>query len=386
MSGLVRSIVALAVVAGSLLLYPASVSPALAPPSPNVEVRLASAVAAVLRRNADPQVPVVYPSQAYPYPYLRDSFWLLQAMNDRRLSLHVLDEFVAALSPDGNPPTYFARAYARPSYHQDDSAALVLIWSYLNRRRFGAAPPINRLQRVLSNLLSRARGGYFITPAGPYTGWWDAYAMPRSGTLSYDQGLYAVALRCASALGLHVPNGAIRQAERAYRALYDRRLGYMPLGTAFPASDASALSGEFLSLWMFHHPMLPDSIVFSTLHHLAPFGPGFHVMSTTSLSSLGLNGYLPSGLFGKPGDYQNGASWLLYDALTIGAAGLHGWRGALQRLHQRLELEFEHGAVLHEYLQTERSLPYYSSDPTWRDNFSWDAFTLVIVHALRQGA
>jgi hypothetical protein len=87
---------------------------------------------------------------------------------------------------------------------------------------------------------------------------------------------------------------------------------------------------------------------------------------------------------GKPGDYQNGASWLLYDALTIGAAGLHGWPGALQQLNHRLDMEFKHGAVLHEYLQTERSLPYYGDEPAWRDNFSWDAFVLVVARTLRQ--
>jgi hypothetical protein len=351
-------------------------SPSRAPASdPEQQLRLA--VAATLRLNLHRWPPVVYPSPAYGAPYLRDSFWTAQALGNRRFALDVLATFAAAERADGDPPTVFVHAYRLPHYHDDESAALLLIWAWRNRTLYGVTPPRPALQRALRYLLRRAHNGYLLTPAGSGGTWWDAYRFPTAGTLSYSQGLYAVALRCALHLGLALPPHALANAERAYRALYNPRLAYLPTGTQLPARDASALTGEFLSLWLFGHPILSDAAVLSTLHHLIPFGAGFRAVA------------LPSGAFpgspalGIPGDYQNGACWLLYDALSIGAAGLHGWPDALPRLRARLALEFRHGVILHEYLQTDPSLPYYGAEPPFRDHFSWDAFVLVIDRVLR---
>jgi hypothetical protein len=232
------------------------------------------------------------------------------------------------------------------------------------------------LQRAVNYLLRHAHSGYFVSPPGPYRSWWDAYRLPASDTLSYNQGLYAVALRCAEHLHLALPLQAILEADRAYRALYDPHLGYLPLSRKIPASDSSALTGEFLSLWLFAHPILSDAAVLSTLHHLAPFGTGFEAVALPS------GGFPGSPTMGIPGDYQNGASWLLYDALSLGAAGLHGLPDALARLRARLALEFRHDVILHEYLQTNPSLPYYGAEPPFRDHFSWDTFVLIIDRVL----
>jgi hypothetical protein len=192
-----------------------------------------------------------------------------------------------------------------------------------------------------------------------------------------------VALRAAQHLGHVLPPHALAAAERAYRALYNRRLGYMCLSSSLCASDASALTGEFLSLWLFGHAMLPTAVVRSTLRHLTPFGAGFRIVALPR-NGARASGYLAGGpLVGAPGDYQNGASWLLYDALSIGAAGLHGEADALARLRSRLALEFRHGVVLHEYLRTNPRLPYYGAEPPYRDGFSWDTFALVVDRALR---
>jgi hypothetical protein len=335
------------------------------------------AVRAALRLNLSRWPPAVYPSPAYGTPYLRDSFWTVQALGSRRFALDVLATFAAAARADGDPPTMFVRAYRLPRYHDDESAALLLIWAWRNRMLYGVTPPRSALQRTLRYLLRRAHNGYLMTPAGAGGTWWDAYRFPTAGTLSYSQGLYAVALRCAGRLGLALPPHAVADAERAYRALYNPRLGYLPVGTQLPASDASALTGEFLSLWLFGHPILSDAAVLSTLHHLVPFGAGFEAVALPS------GGFPSSPTMGIPGDYQNGASWLLYDALSLGAAGLHGLPDALSRLRARLALEFRHGVILHEYLQTNPSLPYYGAEPPFRDHFSWDTFVLVIDRVLR---
>lgn len=351
-------------------------------PRPLVERQLQQATTAVLDRNIYAHGTVLYPSPAYYNPYLRDSFWAAQALGSRRFSISVLNAFAAAERSDGDPPTMFVNAYRYPRYHDDESAALLLIWAYRNQTLYGAPPPHSSLQRALDYLMARSRDGFLITPPGLYGGWIDALRLPAADTLSYSQGLYAVALRCAARLGLSLPPDAVAAAERAYRLLYNPWRGYLGFSRRIPATDSSALTGEFLSLWLFHHPMLSDHMVLRTLHSLTPFGAGFRNLDMPAGAGL-----LSSGTdvhFGVPGDYQNGASWLLFDALTLGAAGLHGLPDARARLQARVAQEFRHGVVLREYLRTDPSLPYFGSEPPNRDFFAWDSFVSVIDVVLRQ--
>jgi len=350
------------------------------------EQQLRVAVAQTMQRNYVPAQRVVYPSPAYYNPYLRDSFWVAQTLDDRRFSTYVLGVFAANERADGEPPTWFINAYRYPQYHDDESAALVLIWAWRNKSLYHVTPPRRLLQRALGYLLRRTQNGAFVSSAGTYASWFDAYRLPAPDVLSYNQGLYAVAVRCAKGLGLPLPSHAIARAEVAYRAMFDARLGYLTLDKTIRASDASALTGEFLSLWLFKRPILTDRIVLSTLDHLSSFGAGFRVVAAPGAGEADGAGLPSTHDYGQPGDYQNGGSWLLYDALSIGAAGLHGRPGALARLQARLALEFRHGVVLHEYLQTNPSLPYYGAEPPWRDKFSWDAFALVVDKVLQAHA
>lgn len=80
----------------------------------------------------------------------------------------------------------------------------------------------------------------------------------------------------------------------------------------------------------------------------------------------------------NPGDYQNGASWLLYDALALAAGFLQGVPNALARLNERLRAEFRTGAVFHEFLNTAPGSLDYLGEPGWRDGFAWDSFITVI--------
>jgi hypothetical protein len=79
---------------------------------------------------------------------------------------------------------------------------VLLIWAWRNRLLYGVTPPRPALQRALRYLMRRAHNGYLMMPAGAGGTWWDASRFPTAGTLSYSQGLYAVALRCALLLGL----------------------------------------------------------------------------------------------------------------------------------------------------------------------------------------
>lgn len=350
----------------------------------NPEQRLRIAASAALRANVDRKKMAVYPSPAYDTPYLRDSFWALQALGNRRISIHALATFLSRERPDGQPASWIYSGGPHYEYQDDDSAALLLIWAWRNTTLYGATPAHSVLLRTLRYMIGHDHGGYYVTPPGRYRSWWDAYAFPTADAISYNQGLYAVALRCARRLGLPVPERTIKRAAAAYRALFNPHLGYMQLSRHVAASDASALTGEFLSLWLFKRPMLSDRMVLSTMRHLTPFGAGFRIthLPPRDPHGDGAGNFPTTSHLGAPGDYQNGASWLLYDALTIAAAGFHGYRDALPRLRARLALEFYHGVVLHEYLRTTPALQWYIAEPPYRDQCSWDAFVVVIVKLL----
>lgn len=338
---------------------------------------------ATLLANTRRRVGVIYPSPAYANPYLRDSFWATQALGNRALSVRILDAFAAAERADGEPPTWFTFPYGGPHYADDESASLLLIWAWRNHVLYDRTSPRAALTHALGYLLRHERGGRLAMPAGRYRSWWDAYRFPVAPTLAYNQGLYAVALACAHRLGLSLPAHAMARAELAYRALATLTpTGYLPLAAELPAHDASALTGEFLSLWLFDRPILSTRTVLATLHGLTPFGAGFAVVSAAGRTgTIGL-GFPVDVSVGRPGDYQNGASWLLYDALTLAAAGLHGWSPARGQLLARLAQELRPGPVLHEYLRTNPRLPYYGTEPPYRDGFAWDAFAIVAADVL----
>jgi hypothetical protein len=84
----------------------------------------------------------------------------------------VLQAFADAERADGNPPTLFAAAYQLPRYHDDESAALLLIWAWRNDTLYGVTPARSSLQRAVNYLLRHAHSGYFVSPPGSYRSWY----------------------------------------------------------------------------------------------------------------------------------------------------------------------------------------------------------------------
>ena len=348
------------------------------------EQQLQTAVTATLRKNVQLAVPVVYPSPAYYNPYLRDSFWVSQALGDRRFAIRVLAAFAGAERPDGDPPTYFVNAYRFPRYHDDESAALVLIWAWRNATLYGATPPRAALQHALSYLLRRTREGSLVTPPGRFA----VGGMPIACRLPtrWPTARGSMQWRCSAPTpGSATPRARHRAGRAGLPALYDRRLGYLRLSRGIPASDASALTGEFLSLWLFGHAMLPDATVLSTLRHLPPFGAGFRVVVMPGQPRPVRYGLRQQHRLRRARATTRTAARGYSSTRSLSPRpGLHGLHDALPRLRARLALEFRYGAVLHEYLRTDPALPYYGAEPPYRDHFSWDSFVLVIDHVLHK--
>jgi hypothetical protein len=207
-----------------------------------------------------------------------------------------------------------------------------------------------------------------------YTSWLDSFRLPTDDTLAYNQGLYAVALQCARRLGLTVKDKEISTAIAGYRSLVDHK-GYLRFSAKLNYHDASALTGEFLSLWLLRQPILSDQAVRQTLTDLPLSQSGFKILTDARGRYLPGNSFTP---ILQPGDYQNGGSWLLYDYLALAVGALHHIPGMEVRMEQRLRTEFARGAVFHEYLETDPGNPYFPGEPSWRDRFSWDSFVVRV--------
>src|SRR5262249_39816110 len=150
-------------------------------------------------------------------------------------------------------------------------------------------------------------------------------------SLAYCQGLHAVALRALAALGVGQLDPG--PAEDAYRATYDPALGQLRCyadraGQFGQLRDVSALVGEALAWYYSARPILDRAAVAATLaaQPRAFYGDGAF-LGFRNLTGADSRALPPSWLSDWPansaGNYQNGASWLLYDALALYAGVRH---------------------------------------------------------------
>jgi hypothetical protein len=323
----------------------------------------------------DRRGPALYPSPSYGGVYLRDTFWATGALPDAALSLALRRQFERFQRPDGQLPSRFAAWQRGPAYDADESTSLYVLWNCRDRARFGTPVTTRPLGRALAYLRHTAVGGYTISPPGDRRSWLDTLKLAHPDTLSYNQGLYAVALACARGLGFPVSAVEVATAARAYRALYQPTLGYLPLGRHLPDRDVSSLTGDFVALWLLGHPLLTDTIVRSTVAHFAIAATGYKVITQPDGS------YLPVDQFSVPGPagyYQNGGAWELFDALALGTAARHGWRPARALLQQRLALDAATGRLFEEFSCTNPALPCFLYPVPAHRYTAWNTFVSVV--------
>ena len=345
--------------------------------------------------------------------WMRDSTWTLAGINDADLLATLTSAFATAGTSEGRIATLLINSStgaAQPWYGAggqgnplpDDDSNLM----YAIAARLGWQPVTNLeyLNQAYAWIRSHAAtdGTYPTTSHG----WHDSFyplgtSGPSSVTVASNmQGLYAVALRALKDLGVNVPQSEIDAAGTQYAALtISGRL------RAFREADlvnVSSLMGEALSLFIWNQPILSDAVVQQTITSFAEVFDsqsrfvGYKVISEANGS------FLPPLLFPvendgagtKGGDYQNGGSWLLYDALALYAGIRHALpdqRDAYTtRLVQRFASELRAGVGTtpanksNEFLCTAAGTPEDSCGPTGsavpeRADYGWNAFIVRLL-------
>lgn len=299
----------------------------------------------------------VLPSKVYPEAYSRDSFWTLAGYGNEVYLSQYVDIFSrnaqgAAWNPPlgGQIPTFVRKNAAAPEdgRRPDESTMFWVLGAKLVGRTVATEPYLNAAHAWLKTL---------VTPAGfamVSHGWIDAWEPVHIPTVSANnQGLYAVVLRALRDMGVAVTPEELRAADDAYRNLVVD--GYLHAYRGSDVVDVSSLMGEALSLYLWDESILSTEAVKGTVARFAEVRYrdgdflGFKCLSRPD------GGYLSPDDFWviaerDQGNYQNGGSWLLYEALALYAAARHdatpGGELYVDRFVRRLksEIKYEHSS------------------------------------------
>ena len=282
--------------------------------------------------------------------YTRDAFWQTLI-----LPMEMEQQCYDAVYPD--------------RYKYAETPLIFLIWSYRLQKRGGRADPV-RMKDALAFVEDHVVHGVYLAVSGhnkpDYRSWYDVCSFEEDDVISYNQGLLVVALEAVHRLGLKT-SMLTDDALRVYRDLFLADKGYYPLSRKKPqVLCLDVFVGDVLSQILFNTPLLPTDQVLQHYEWACQVASTPHGIKVTSqsngeflpLESYGVDGYINEGFAQhKPGQYQWGGSWYLYEALFHIAGHLHGAAQAEERLFRRLEIDWLRGGTYFEYVDTVTSVP-----------------------------
>lgn len=332
---------------------------------------------------------VIVPSNAYKdHAFTRDSFYAVMGLKDIGLSISSFDFFTKAQKDDGQIPTatYLDGKTEAEDFRDDESTLLYLAWAGIIHQE---KIPINQkvIERAFDFIQKHAQDGWYVSPQGDFSYWADTYINKDSDVITYNQGLYALALRSLQKIRPDlVPQQMVDQAETNYRALFRSDLGFLPLSSSTQFQDASALLPEFLARYYFGKGILSDEQILMSVDHLietAAVSDKNGVVGIKTMANAD-GSFLPTDLFSIPalngeGNYQNGGYWPMQviNALSLAykISGDNKYRSLIEALIKR---ELEGGSGSKEFISLEPNrLGHFDEN---RLNYSWNA---LIPTALR---
>lgn len=340
--------------------------------------------------------------------YLRDSFFALNGIHNRELNKNVFDLWGENQGPDGSINTLIEPNLANVERKSNDSTPLWLIWALLNRRRFGATLPMDKLHKAAEYCLQtydpRREG---VCHAQFVLGQLDVIRYPEgTSAICENQGMLAVTLRTIKALQIPgvsetMSEEYIGRAEALYRSYYDPARKFMrPAREIADAIGFAELFPEYLSLWLFKRKILTDEIVVNHLDRIPVLMPRsecphpeaggtvrpiliglpegrkdwsyftdkWHPMISDSFATSYANRAMD-------GIYYNGASWMRIEICGYVTGQIHGWNGARKAIENRLWAELNISTdfpTSQEYLATDPAHPFFG----YHRVFAWNSFVL----------
>jgi len=349
--------------------------------------------------------PFNVPNMNYaPDMYNRDAFFSIVSTYDRDLNLKIWEQWGRTQTPEGAIGTIITPFMGSTEAKGNEATIHWLIWAMLNKRRFKAGLPEEKIRLAADYVLKEFdEDGDGICRSHFALNQIDIVDYdPKTDRLCVNQGMFAIALRTMKELGVDIPDEYLEKAETAYRLFYDPERKHLLFDKNFPDIISLVdLEPEFLSLWLFDRPLLSDTVVNYHLDQIpalqkrpdaphpelgtvAPIcvrltgeGPGFAYMSPD---------YQPFGAYGesnyrdgaRDGFYYNGGSWFRAEYCAYVAGLKHGWEPALQRMENRIWAELNlrpDWPFSKEFIPTQ----YTSTDAWWTSTrgLCWNVFILI---------
>jgi hypothetical protein len=327
----------------------------------------------------------IRPSDYYRDFFSRDSFWTVAALQNKSLLEAVRARFHGDQrnQADGHVATALRNDLtAPPDRDRDDESTLLDVLREYEYARLGGTPDLASLGRSYDYIRAHIQNGHYVTRGalGGYHYWADTFRAPNPQAFAYNQGLLCAALEALNRMGIPVGDEPRSTAQQAYTSMINGAdNASLPQRIGGTTLDVSALAGDALCLYYFNGSPLPDARVKATFDRLLARGAvysggkfvGFRVLCGFDGSYLGLSEF--NGTESVPGNYQNGGSWLLYDALALYSAARHGVPRAADLLLERITTEFERRGTFFEFARTSPSIDYVRTD------YGWNSFAANLI-------
>jgi hypothetical protein len=310
--------------------------------------------------------PFNVPNMNYaPDMYNRDSFFSCVSSYNKELNLSIWEQWSKTQTAKGGIGTIITPRMGSVEVKDNESTIEWLIWAMLNKRRFGATLPREKIKKAVDYVLDEFdedRDGkcqsHFSMSQVDIVDF-----NPKTDRLGVNQGMLAIALRTIRELGFDISESYIEKAENEYRNFYDPERKHMLFDRKFPdIITLTDLEPEFFSLWLFNRPILTDEMVKNHLDQIpvlnkVPGSPHPEYGTTAPIcvrlikeapGYAYLSGdYQPFGEFGEEnysngkndGYYYNGGSWFRAEYCAYVTGMKHGWTQAKTRMENRVWAE-----------------------------------------------
>ncbi|MDP4085322.1 MAG: hypothetical protein Q8934_12010 [Bacillota bacterium] len=336
--------------------------------------------------------PMVVPSTFYFEMYFRDVFWILNGTHDAYLNENILRRIGETMNGEGAIDNIITAYHGSIEHTDNELPYLYLIWSFLNKKRFGSKPDLKKVQQITQLIQNKfdPDGDGVIKTNNPQSAM-DVMWQNRPCRFASSQGYYAVALMAAKELGMEIAEEYVQAAIDAYRDYYDeygtdgKFLHTFPdntlgeNGTSIGMVCNLDLEPEFLSLYVFDRSMLDRQIVIDTLekYPISPEGLMPNLCRTDGKAFTKEVNPFSGGLYWKPGIYANGGSWLREQYIVLAVGKYHGWAKADELMQKRVDAELNFDSknpLSREYL----SLTEDPDDSAVHRVFGWNIILLAI--------
>ena len=349
--------------------------------------------------------PFNVPNMNYaPDMYNRDSFWSIISTYNKELNISIWEQWSKTQTPKGAIGTIITPYMGSIEAKDNEATIEWLIWALLNKRRFGVDLPKDKIELAVNYVFNEFDDDRDAVCTSHFTmSQVDiVHYIPKTNRLAVNQGMLAVALRTIKELGFDIEDDYIIKAEKEYRNFYDSHRKHLLFDRNYPdIITLTDLIPEFLSLWLFDHPLLTDEMV---INHLERFpilnssenSPHPEIGTTAPICVRLTNDvkgyaymsadYQPFGEFGennyndrsRDGFYYNGGSWLRAEYCAYVTGLKHGWKKAGKRMENRIWAEINLNPEMpysKEFIPTK----YSSTDSWWKSTrgLCWNVFVLM---------